>query len=259
MANFNIEFFSNALRRPVTFKMYIPNDPNTTFGGAPVTDREMTTVFLLHGYTGFGDNWLPQDICQKYNIAVVSPNGENAFWIDGRSSGHSYGRYLTEELVDYVRRTFGLATSRENTYIMGMSMGGFGALHSALMCPGTFGKAIALSPALIIYDVLNMEPGTDNGMGNYDYYSEVFGDLTKVDKSDNNPEVLLDKILEASGDIPELLIAIGTDDFLLENNRIFERFLNSRNVPHTYIEDQGNHDMVFWDKYARIFLEKIFG
>ncbi|MCQ2528247.1 MAG: esterase [Saccharofermentans sp.] len=258
MANFNIEFFSNELRRPVNFKMFIPNDPNTTFGAPPPSEYGMKTIFLLHGYTGGADNWLPMDLCLKYNIAVVAPNGENAFWIDGQSSGHNFGKFLTSELVEYVRKTFGLAKTPEDTYIMGMSMGGFGALHSALMCPDTFGKAIALSPALIIYDVLNMAPGTDNGMGNYEYYTEVFGDLTKVDKTANNPEVLVDKLLSEGKALPDMYIAIGTEDFLLENDRIFKRFLDSRDVNFTYIEDSGMHDMDFWNKYARIFLTQIF-
>lgn len=258
MANFNIEFFSNELRRPVNFKVFIPNDPNTTFGAPPPSDRPLKTIFLLHGYTGGADNWLPMDLCLKYNIAVVAPNGENAFWIDGQSSGHKYGTFLTSELVYYVRDTFSIAMNPEDTYIMGMSMGGFGALHSAIWCPEIFGKAIALSPALIIYDVLNMAPGTDNGMGNYEYYTEVFGDLTKVDKTANNPEVLVDKLLSEGKALPDMYIAIGTEDFLLENDRIFKRFLDSRNVDFTYIEDSGMHDMDFWNKYARVFLTQIF-
>ncbi|MDE8718927.1 hypothetical protein PZH37_18300, partial [[Eubacterium] siraeum] len=37
------------------------------------------------------------------------PHGENSFWLDGLSTGHKYCTYVGEELIDYIRNTFGLA------------------------------------------------------------------------------------------------------------------------------------------------------
>ena len=36
-----------------------------------------------------------------------------------------------------------------------------------------------------------MKPGGQDGLANYEYYRECFGDLDKVLESDNNPEVLV--------------------------------------------------------------------
>ena len=125
MANINVKYFSYALNRKVSFDMYIPNDlPEEK-------DRNMKVLFLLHGYTGDAWNWVPEHLAQKYNFAVVTPNGENGFWLDGLSTGHKYCTFVGSELVGYLRRTFGLALTSEDTYIMGLSMGGFGALHTA--------------------------------------------------------------------------------------------------------------------------------
>ena len=151
MAIINVKYRSEALVRNVTFDIYLPNDKPDEQG------REMKTLFLLHGYTGDAWNWVPDHLAQKYNFAVVTPNGENGFWLDGRSTGHKYCTFVGEELVDYLRRTFGLAMSAENTYIMGLSMGGFGALHTGLFYPETFGKIGAMSSALIVHEVSKMK------------------------------------------------------------------------------------------------------
>ena len=149
-----------------------------------MADQGMKTLFLLHGYTGDAWNWVPEYLAEKYNFAIVIPSGENGFWIDGLSTGHKYGTFLGVELVDYVRKTFGLAKSKEDTFIMGFSMGGYGALRTALKYPDVFGKTAAWSSALIVHEVATMKPGYDNGMSNYDYYRECFGEPSKVLESE---------------------------------------------------------------------------
>ena len=160
MANLVIEFYSNCLRRPVQFKMLIPNDFNDSWQPEQKRKgRPMKTIMLLHGYTGAAGNWIPEHLATLYNFAIVMPNGENGFWVDGISTGHQYGTFLTEELPGYLRRTFGLCQSADDTYVMGLSMGGYGALRAALASPETYGKAVALSPAIIIHTRAHMQPG----------------------------------------------------------------------------------------------------
>lgn len=236
--------------------MIIPNDFRVE---VPENKGKMKTLFLLHGYTGDAGNWVPEYLAEKYNFAIVLPSGENAFWLDGISTGHKFGTFIGAELVNYIRRTFGLAESPDETYIMGLSMGGFGALHTALAYPDTFGKAAALSSALIIHDIAGMKEGDKNDKANYEYYRECFGDLDKVSESENNPEVLVKKLKAQGKKLPEIFMACGTEDFLLENNRHFHNFLNENDVKHTYIESAGGHDTKFWDEYAVKFTEMMFG
>ena len=44
-------------------------------------------------------------------------------------------------------------------------------------------------------------------------------------------------------------MACGTEDFLLNSNRRFAKFLNDKQVPVIYEEALGNHDWNFWNKY----------
>lgn len=260
MAYYTIKLFVNALRRYTSFEMFIPNDirEDVPHEENEYTRRKMKVLFLLHGYTGNAGNWVPEYIAEKYNFAIVMPNGENAFWLDGLSSGHNFATFLGEELPAYLRKTFGLAMGPEETYIMGLSMGGFGALRTALAYPDVFGKAAGLSSALIVHDIAHMKEGDNDELANYAYYHECFGDLEIVEESDNNPEVLVKRLKESGKKIPELFISCGTEDFLLEKNRVMHAFLDGIGVPHVYMESKGGHDMDFWNEYAVKFTEMMY-
>lgn len=263
MASLLIEMYSNCLCRSTSLKMVIPTDPRKgDFPPAPKNpnlDRPMKTLFLLHGYSGKGDCWVPEYLAEKYNFAVICPTGENGFWLNGLSTGHAFQSFIGEELVEFVRKTFGLAKTREDTYIMGLSMGGFGALHTALAYPDVFSKTAPLSSAFIHHEVAEMKPGQSNPIANYDYYRECFGEPSKLLESENNPEVLVKKLKAEGKPLPEIFMAVGTEDFLLEPNRAMHKFLEEQGVEHTYLEWGGNHDPKFWgeavEKYIPIMMK----
>ena len=259
MADLLIEYFSPALRRRTSFKMLIPNDRRLDIPGVEPAPEKLKTLFLLHGYTGNAGNWVPEYLPEKYDFAIVMPNAENSFYLDGLSTGHAFETMVAFELVDYVRRTFGLAMGPEETYIAGMSMGGFGALHTALAHPDRFGKIGALSSALVVHELAGMKPGDDNGMANYAYYRECFGDLSTAAERDVNPEVLVKKLKAGGTPIPQMYICCGTEDFLIEHNRRFHSFLEAEGIDHIYRESKGIHDMVFWSEYIVKICDWMFG
>ncbi len=246
MAYFRIEYFSKALHRTTSFELIIPNDLREE---ETLPDRPARTLFLLHGYTGKAGNWVPEELTKKYNFAILMPTAENSFYLNGLSTGHRFQSLVGEELVDYARKTFGLCAGPEDTYIAGLSMGGFGAIHTGLAYPETFGKIGGLSSALIVHGIAGMKPGDENPVANYEYYRECFGDLDRVLESDNNPEVLVKKLKQEGRKLPEMYITCGTEDFLIENNREFHRFLEEEKVEHIYREAPGIHDMKFWSEH----------
>ena len=261
MAYLRIEYFSNALHRTANFEMMIPEEPPA---GIPwekneAQSRPMKTLFLLHGYTGKAGNWVPPGVAEKYNFAIVMPTAENSFYLDGEATGRKYQTLVGEELVDYVRKTFRLAQGPDDTCIAGLSMGGFGALHTGLAYPDRFGKIAALSSALIVHELKDIKPGGGNNVANYEYYRECFGDLSTAAERDVNPEVLAHRLKTAGAKIPEIYMACGTEDFLIENNRAMHRFLENEGIPHEYHEGKGIHDMNFWSEYIVKAAEWMFG
>mgnify|MGYP001810646039 CR=1 FL=1 len=59
-----------------------------------------------------------------------------------------YGRFLTEELMPWVNRTYRTQTGPRNTALVGSSAGGNISLHLGLTRPQTFGRLGLMSPAL---------------------------------------------------------------------------------------------------------------
>lgn len=54
------------------------------------------------------------------------PFGENKFYVDHPQSNAYFSKFIGEELVSFTRRSFPLSTKREDTFIGGLSMGGYG-------------------------------------------------------------------------------------------------------------------------------------
>lgn len=254
MALFQIDFYSKALSKITGVNVILPNDIFTEMvANNNNYKREVKTLFLLHGYSGSNKDWLlgsrVQEMAIKYNLAIVMPSGDNSFYLDGEGTGRAYCQFVGKELVDYVAKTFRLSNKKEDIFIGGYSMGGFGAIHMGLIFPETFDKIFALSSALIIHNIKNMKEDFKDAVADYYYYSSTFGDLTKLDKSENNPEYLITMMKEKDQKIAPIYMACGTEDFLLEENRAFHKFLLKEKVDVHYVESQGIHDWTFWNQY----------
>lgn len=250
MATCTVQYFSNALRRFTTFKALLPNDlPPEMVGDNPHFHRPMKLLVLLHGYSGCETDWLYNtpisELAGRYNMAVLMPNGGNSFYLDGPETGRQYAAFVGEELPAYAARLFGLTLRPEDTCIAGFSMGGFGAIHTALFYPERFGRVAAFSAALIQPQVAAMTPETQDPIANYAYYRHVFGEPAALPESPNNPEHLVKKLLEEGKTLPRIFFCVGTEDFLYQNNQQFREFLTRQGIPFRYAEGPGIHDFAF--------------
>ncbi len=257
MAVIKCEFYSCSLSRTVEFTAVIPNDipdfPLIELPPNPAFDRPAKTIYLLHGHGGRNTDWLynsalPQ-IAGMFNVNFVMPAGENWFYTDSEMSDRNYCKFVGEELVNYTRKLFGFSEKKEDTFIGGYSMGGYGALHVGLSYPDTFEKIMALSNALIVHEVADMKPGSDNGVANYEYYRMLMGNPEEVLTSVNNPEQQILNLKKEGKRVPPIYLAIGTEDFLYENNQVFKKFLEEQEVEHIYTEGTGMHDFIFWNAH----------
>lgn len=196
MSVLQINKYSIALSRLITFHVILPDDAiPMMIEGNKNYERKPKTLYLLHGFSGNTTDWLYgsriQELAMQYNLAVVLPSGENSFYLNGKGTGRAYETFVGVELPDYCTKTFGFSDKPEDNFIGGLSMGGFGAIHTALKYPKRFGKMFGLSSAMIQYDIAGMKPGEKNEIADYDYYLQVFGNLEHLDTSENNPDYLI--------------------------------------------------------------------
>lgn len=254
MSLVTVNFYSNCLKREVTFQAILPVDKPVIPGQAqPEINKKFKALYLLHGYAGNCNDWLNytniKELADHHNLAVFMPSGENSFYIDDEDKNEFFGEYIGNELVEFTRKMFPISTEREDTFIAGLSMGGFGAIRNGFKYHKQFSKIIALSSALIPYKIANQGPGFHDGVAGYPYFNRVFGDLTVLLGSDKDPEFLVSQLLESGDTVPELYMACGDDDFLLDVNVKFHQFLSSKGVKHIYEQSPGAHTWMFWREY----------
>ena len=256
-SNINVTFRTPSLVLPGEFWLYLPEKelpPIPGFPPNPNYDRLPKTLVLLHGFSGNCQDWLFNSVASQlafqYNLAVVMPSGGLNFYLDLPATGQKYATFIGEDLIQFLQDTFGLAKTREDTWIGGLSMGGFGALHTAFAYPERFSRVIALSSALIIDELEHMEPGTGNPVANYEYYAHTFGDLKTAKDRDCNPRVLYSRCKAEGKPLPKIYMACGTEDMLLPANRVMRDFLRSEGADLRYEEGPGIHDWSFWNPRA---------
>ncbi|MGJ7913122.1 alpha/beta hydrolase [Neobacillus sp. LXY-1] len=253
MAISQVNFYSKALKREVTFNALLPIDRTEMFGNVNTEGRPLKSLYLLHGYSGSYLDWLSlsriREISDKYNLAVFMPSGENNFYLDDIDKGELFGEYIGNELVMFTRKMFPLSSKREDTFIGGLSMGGYGAIRNGLKYSDNFSRIIALSSAIITYRIAGISNDYKDEVADYKYYRRIFGDLHQLLGSDRDPEALIVDLIKAEVEIPKIYMACGTGDFLLDVNQKFYEFLVSKNVNVIYRETNGDHSFGFWNEY----------
>lgn len=253
MAFFQVNFFSKALKRLVSLNALIPVDAFEIPGQERMERGPMKSLYLLHGYSGNQTDWVSgtniQELSLIHNIAVFMPSGENHFYLDDTDKGELHAEFVGNELLEFTRNAFPISTRREDTFIGGLSMGGFGALRNGLKYSHNFSGILALSSALITKNIVGIPVDFKDLIADYNYYRRVFGDLNELLGSDKDPEALLLDLKKDNAGIPRIFMACGTEDFLLRENREYHAFLINQGVEHTYMEGPGAHEWKFWNEY----------
>jgi len=253
MASGRMEFHAETIMQHANFSFVLPNDVNMEeVKDLRYYDRPPKSLILLHGLTGTDTDWLfggvAQEMAIQYNLAVFMPTAGNFFYLDRGYPGGNYASFVGEEFPAYIRRVFGFCTKREDTLIGGLSMGGYGAIRTALAFPETFSACIALSSALRIHEIADNDGKTQSVMPPA-MVRDVFGDPETLTASDRNPEVLFHRLKEAGGKIPKMYLACGTEDTLLGANREFRTFLKREKADFRFEEGPGAHTWSFWNEY----------
>lgn len=255
MALIQVNFMSKSLMRTIPVNVILPVD-KLTFPGMPEKDvAPYKTLYLLHGIFGNYTDWVSGTNIQRWaeekDLAVVMPSGDNMFYVDQKESQNYYGELIGKELVEITRKMFPLSHKREDTFIAGLSMGGYGAIRNGLKYHDTFGYIAGLSSAMIVDGLEERTNDTPIFIERRDFAESIFGDLSKVKDSDMNPKWLVEKLKEEGAEFPKMYLACGTEDSLLKENQGMRDFLTDAGVDVTYEEGPGGHEWDFWNRYIK--------
>ncbi len=242
MAYLHMNLKSEAINQSVEFDVVLP-----ALSGISVAEKPYKTLYFLTGFSGGARETLTfmnmQPHALLHGIALVVVTGDRSFYVDKPEWGENYGEFVGKELVEITRSLLPLSNKKEDTYIGGISMGGYGALINGLHYSNTFGKIALLSGGL--------DPVKIVKAGSTPLYEKkieaLFGTAEEYAVSMLCPEtVLLDK-LKKKEEIPELYLRCGRQDELVYGcNRDFLDFLKAHGIPVNFEESDGIHDLVYW-------------
>ena len=215
--------------------------------------KAFPVMYLLHGHggdeTAWGDlgrasqimdNLIAEGKCVP--MIVVMPNGnptcnaapgwwhEGMYTPDGNAFNQRGAKATMEEsfmdIVNYVDSHYKTIKKRSGRAVTGLSMGGGHTFGISRLYPETF-----------------------------DYYG-LQSAAARVQQNDAKFNEQMTRLFSSK---PKLFwIAIGKEDFLIQQNNGLRQYLDEHRYPYEYYENDGGHIWRNWRIYLTMFAQKIF-
>lgn len=237
MALLHVQFYSHVLELSVNMNVILPQRlPNET-------SKKYPTLYLLHGMHDDYSGWMRKTSIERYaqekGIAVVMPEVHLSFYAD-TAYGMKYWQFISKELPTICRDFFpNMSDKREDNYVAGLSMGGYGAMKLGLVTSENFSYVASLSGAL---DLFALAIG-----GSERYFRSLFGSIEQYLNSENDLFAQAELLAQSNKPLPKLYIWCGTEDGLYSHSVKFSKLCKELGYDVTYEESAGDHEWQYWD------------
>lgn len=269
MSLIKLDFYSHVLGMDQSLCVLMPDASQL---GAPKPKRKdgekCPVLYLLHGTSHDYSGWLRFTSIERYaydkQVAVVMPSAQLSGFAD-MVYGEDFCSYIANEVPEVVKRLFSVSDKREDTFIAGLSMGGYGAAKIGLLRPENYAAIGSLSngnhayirtigfharfPEEALPSTLTdqrhkfcwgLDPGETPVGTQQDLYF-----LAKRNLAENRP-------------LPYIFHTVGSfDRNLAQARHMRDFFMGLEGNPYHYAyfeEPYGEHTWVYWDKWIQTFL-----
>jgi enterochelin esterase-like enzyme len=141
------EMASAQLGRSWNYWLYVPDEP------------PQMVLYLFHGHGGSGHDWIEQgDVPALLDrliaedrmppVVAVMPDAGTSWYVN--SAKGAMENAIMDDLLPTAEAEVGVHLKRDERAMMGVSMGGYGALRLAMRYPEQFGAAALLAPACYV-------------------------------------------------------------------------------------------------------------
>lgn len=215
-------------------------------------------AYCLHGMSGTSDTWADYSMLPVYakkgKTIYVLPDAQRSFYAN-MTYGGEYFEYITEELPSICKSFFNISSKREDTAIIGVSMGGYGALKAAFSKPENYGMCAAFSsPFLFLKEGLeeanknrlNPEFIAKYGRRLINDLISVFGEDLQC-KEDEELLSLASKIRNVKNK-PLVYMTCGSEDPFLDIHFKFYSEMKKLDFDITYESFEGGHNFYFFNE-----------
>ncbi len=217
--------------------------------------RRYPVLYFLHD--GYGDGrtlarrGVAEDALARMRdgrlpeFLIVAPDGPGSWFSDTHDGSRRFEQYLAFDLPRTIEARYRVVPGKQARAITGISMGGYGAVKTALKHPDLYGSVSALSGAIIPFDW--DELARYNVVARFTL-KRVFGrsrDDNSLDANDAwhilwalcfDPPPFEVELRAGTGDV------YGLDGVAAQ----YAMVLNDRGVPTTVVLEPGGHDWSYW-------------
>jgi S-formylglutathione hydrolase FrmB len=234
----DVTFHRAGLNRDMQYRVILP--------AAIAAGAKLPVVYLLHDGGGNFHDWSNYSGAATFaerGLILVMPEGDESYYTNAAErSQDRYEDYITDDLIADVESKFPVHAGRANRAIIGVSMGGYGAVKLALSHPDLFVFAGGIGPAI---DVPS-RPFSIRRIQQWRHYRSIFGPWGSQTRQNGDPFVLARSADPAR--TPYLFLTCGEQEGLLPANRNFAALLENRHFRYEFHLVPGGHDWNQWDK-----------
>ena len=244
VANARVEtvpFKSKLLNTTVPYNVILPTDYKTA------SSTRYPVLYLLHGLFGHHTDWASRtniaDYASAYRLIVVMPEGNDSWYID------KYETYILEELIPDVEQRYRTIRARYGRAVVGLSMGGYGAIKFGLKAPYTFAFAASMSGAFGFPRFTAEEVPAS-----WRESLKLFGPVGSETRKANDLFEIIGRLSpERIQALPFFYFDCGTEDLpqIFPQNRELAALMYEKKIPHEFRELPGDHSWGYWDRQVQ--------
>ncbi|MCI7139563.1 alpha/beta hydrolase-fold protein [Alistipes sp.] len=196
-------------------------------------------VYLLHGYGGDELAWQRirdlRPLAEQFSVIFVCPDGENSwYWDSPLDPTSQFETFVSQELPAWVDARYPTLPARESRAIAGLSMGGHGALWTALRHKVLFGAVASVSGGVDIRpfpDSWEMKKQLGEEAGNQERW---------------NRHTVINQVDSLRDGELAIFVDCGYQDFFYDVNMALHEKLLKQGVGHDFLTRPGAHTAEYW-------------
>lgn len=178
-------------------------------------------------------------------VVVAVPQGDLGFWENWVDGSRRYRDWVLREMLPHVRKKYSTAACPEGCHVMGISMGGYGAMRYAFLEPRHFSSVTAISAPIFDTDQM-LSFRSSFWWGVIVPIERIWGQGVRSEVEQDDLYLRWRRQSDLRG--LDLMLAWGDSDKdeIISTNRRFHAHLERQKIVHESQVFPGGHDWDAW-------------